>query len=270
MKLTANNYYTTKNRYISNSKINDFVKSKRLFYEKHVLGTRVKEETPALTVGKAVDLWLTGSRQQFERNYIRVDRRSKEEDGPIQLTGAQYDEIVGICEAVEKTSAFKEFKKGKSQVILQKDMKLGMFEGVCGILDKLKIDKDGETAIIDDLKTSRTIDYVKYYYHALEYSYFRQQAVYQLLVEWNFGIKNIVSRHLVVEKDPDKIYKVATFVLDQSIIDKEKQVVMDTLQVIAKEKKFEDPDVSFKDAINLTNPRVSAVEVMTDEEWEGV
>ena len=256
MKLTKSNYYTTKNRYISNSKISDWLKSKRYFYEKHVLGTREKEETAALIIGKAVDTWLTVSRREFEKQYIRVARRSKEDGKIIQLTESQYDEVVGICEAVEKHSCYQEFKNAKKQVILQMDKKIGMFPGICGIPDAISQDNK----IIFDLKTSNTIDPKKYFYHAQAFGYFRQQAIYQMLMEETMGATGVISYHLVVEKDPDKIYKVRTFLLDQYIINQEKENVKKILENIGKEEKFEDEDVSFTDAILLTNPTKEPVD----------
>ena len=264
MKLTKTNYYTTKNRYISNSKISDWLKSKRYFYEKHVLGSRVKEETPALIIGKAVDTWLTVSRREFEKQYIRVARRSKDDGKITQLTEAQYDEVIGICEAVERHSCYEELKKAKKQVILQMDKKYGMFPGACGIPDF--ISGDGKT--IYDLKTSSTIDTKKYFYHAQQYGYFRQQAMYQMLLEETTGATGIISYHLVVEKDPDKIYRVQTFLLDQYMINQEKENVKKILEEIGKEEKFEDPDISFKDAILLTNPNPALPEKGDEGEWE--
>lgn len=261
MKLTKSNYYTTKNRYISNSKINDWLKSKRYFYEKHVVGTREKEETAALIIGKAVDTWLTVSRREFEKQYIRVARRSKDDSKVIQLTEAQYDEVVGICEAVEKHSCYQEFKAAKKQVILQLDKKIGMFPGLCGIPDAISQDNK----IIFDLKTSNTIDPKKYYYHAQAYGYYRQQAMYQMLLEKATGVSGITSYHLVVEKDTDKIYKVQTFILDQNIINQEKENLKKILEDIAKEEKFEDPDISFANAILLTNPSPAKPEL---DGWE--
>lgn len=255
MKLTQKNYYTNKNRYLSNSKISDWLKSKEYFYKRHITGEIVKKETKALFVGKACDLWLTKSRKAFEKKYIQVKRKSKNPPtGIIELSESVYKEIVGICESVEKTTAHKEFKKGRKQVILQMDMKIGLFDGLCGIPDSLHIDKKTGKAIIDDLKTAKNVDKKKYYYHALEYGYFRQQAMYQILLENTLGITDVISRHLVVEKDSDGIYKVKTYILDQEKINEEKKKLWKIIDNIAKEKKFKDPDVSFKDAEVLEDP----------------
>ena len=264
MKLTQTNYYTNTNRYLSNSKISDYLKSKKFFYKKHVIGSEESKETPALIIGKAVDLWLTKGRSFFEYGYIRVARKSSKIDPKlIQLTEREYDEVVGICEAVEKTSAYKKLKGYKKQQILQYDFKddIGkennnLFQGLCGIPDFNKIDKEGNCIIVD-LKTSRTIDKKKYYYHCLEFDYFRQQAMYQkLLRELHPEIKTIESRHLVVEKDPDGIFKVKTFKLKQSEIDNEYDKLIDSILDIRRESKWEDEDATWDNMEELRDPRV--------------
>lgn len=274
MKLTQTNYYTNTNRYLSNSKISDYLKSKKFFYKKHVIGGEENKETPALIIGKAVDLWLTKGRQHFEQGYIRVARKSSKIDPKlIQLTEREYDEVVGICEAVEKTSAYQKLRGYKKQQILQYDFKVEMgkesndiFKGLCGIPDFYKIDKEGHCIIID-LKTSRTIDKKKYYYHALEFGYFRQQAMYQkLLRELRPEIKTIESRHLVVEKDPDGIYKVKTFKLKQSEIDTEYDKLIDIVLDIRREKKWEDEDATWDKMEELGDPRVKEFNGVNFEE----
>lgn len=256
MKLTSSNYFTNANRYLSNSKISDYLKSKEYCYKKNILGTIEKKETAALVIGSAVDLWLTKGRQYFEKQYIRMARKNSKLDPKlIQLTEREYDEVVDICEAVEKTKAYKQIKRYKKQNILQLDMDLGVFEGICGIPDFYNIDKLGNCEIVD-LKTSQTIDNIKYYYHAKDYGYFRQQAMYQILLkELHPEIETIVSKHLVVEKDPDKIYKVATFTLDQDEIDFEKENLMDLFMEIKKEKNWKDKETTWEDAIELKNPK---------------
>lgn len=268
MKLNKKNYFTPKNRYLSNSKLGDWLKSKEYFYGRHVTNTIVKPETEALILGKACDIWLTKSRKAFEKEYLRVKRRSSKITGFVQLSERQYDQVVKICESVEKTSAFKEFKKGKKQVILQMDKKIGMFEGLCGIPDVLHFDKKMTSCTIDDLKTAKTVDSKKYHFHCLEYGYYRQQAVYQILIEATYGISKFTSRHLVVEKDSDGIYKVKTFILSQARIEEEKKKVWQILEDIAKEKTFKDKDVSFADAEVIGEPEVETKISFGESKWK--
>jgi len=265
MRLTPTNYYTNSNRYLSNSKISDWFKGKEFFYKKHILGTIVRKETDAMITGSAVDLWLTKGRRYFEKKYLRCERRNKAVDPKFtQLTARQYDEIVAMCEKIETTKTYKTLKKFKKQVILQLDKKIGLFDGLCGVPDFLFIDKKNDLAIIADLKTSRTVDPKKYYYHAKEYGYFRQQAMYQILVSEIYGIKNIESHHLVIEKDPDEVYKIQTFIIDQKEIEYEKKELLKVIETIAKEKKFKDEEVSFANAIKLTNPKKQETEIIVN------
>lgn len=261
MKLTHTNYFTNANRYLSNSKISDYLKSKEFFYRKHILGTVEKKETPALIIGKAVDLWLTKSRQHFEKLYIRMEKKNSKLDAKlIQLTAREYDEVVGICEAVEKTKAYKQIKKYKKQQILQHEEKIGLFDGLCGVPDFYKIDELGNCIIVD-LKTSVTNDTKKYFYHAKDYGYFRQQAMYQMLLKMiHPEINSIESRHIVVEKDPDKIYKVKTFRLDQDEINKCLEKVFEIIEEIKAEKKWKDKDTTWEDMEELSDPRVKKAE----------
>jgi hypothetical protein len=253
MKLTPKNYYTNKNRYISNSKISDWLKDKNYFYRKHMLGTVDQEPTDALIIGKAVDIWLTGSRKKFEGEFIGVKRRGGDiPKGTTELTLTQYDEVVALCEAVEATTVYKEIRsdKGfKSQVIMQLDYKAGLFNGYCGIPDFIKV--DGDTCTIIDLKTTRDISPEKYYRHCLEYGYFRQQAMYQMLAQHNFGCTKFESYHLVVEKDADGIHHITYYLLKQSEVDINGKILTQCLEDIAKEKEFNKPDVAMKDALEL-------------------
>ena len=85
-KLTKRTYFTAKNKYISNSKIGDWLKDKRFFYEKHVLGTVEKKDSAAFRIGSAVDTFVTVGEKQFHEKYIPVARRSKEQpNGIIEL-----------------------------------------------------------------------------------------------------------------------------------------------------------------------------------------
>ena len=69
MKLTHNNYFTTENNYLSNSKIRDFLKDPDYFYKRHVTGEITFEPTPSMKIGSAVDLYLTGSPAAFRKAY---------------------------------------------------------------------------------------------------------------------------------------------------------------------------------------------------------
>lgn len=252
MKLTKSNYFTIRNKYITNSKITDWFKDKNYLYRKHVLGEVPEKITDAMLIGKAVDLWLTDSEKAFREKFIKVSRRNLQ-DPPkdyYELPISQYEKVEVMCQKIQQQKIFKQLKGFHKQKILQTDMPLGLFEGYAGIPDWFKI-KD-KTAIIVDLKTAPSIVPAKYYYHCLDYNYFRQQAMYQILVKDNFKeVEEFISYHIVFEKDTDDIFDVGIFVLDQERIEKEKQIINAVLFDISNERKFLPKDISFADALPL-------------------
>lgn len=249
-KLTKKTYFSLANKCISNSKITDYLKDKNFFYRKHVLGNIGKKETPSMTRGSAVDFLITSGEKKFLNKYMCVARRSNDAPkGIIQLPVAEYEAVLAIATKVKNSTAFKELRGFKKQVILQDEVDLGQFEGICGALDFLKVDEKNKKAIIVDLKTAKDITPSKYFWHCVSYSYMRQLAMYGLLVQANYGIHDIEYRHLAVEIDADKIYKVQAFTFSKEIIEAERAKILETLADIKKELKFLPSDTSFKDAV---------------------
>ena len=257
MKLTKANYFTSKNKYLSNSKINDWLKDKEYFYKRHISNEIDKEETPSLRLGKAVDYYVFDGPAKFAKKYKMVARRSKEpEKRIIELPTAEYQEVIEMGQKINRQDAMKEVKKWyKTQVILQNDLDLGHFTGICGILDALYIDKNKEKAIIMDLKTSKEILPKKYFWHCIKYNYIRQLAMYSILVEKNYGITDIEYQHLVMEKDPDGIYNCQTFVFEKDLIKKEVENIWKLLEEIKRETKFLPRNVGWKDAVMIGKAR---------------
>lgn len=250
-KLTRANYYSLTNKYISNSKLGDFLKDKNYFYQKHIAGTIPHETTDPMIIGSAVDTWLTGGEKKFREDYILVSRRSdKDGDYEHQLNPTMYAKIEKMCRKVESQDAYKKLRGYKRQVILTKDEVLGQFTGICGMIDFLKI-KDGVANIVD-LKTSETIDQKKYHYHALSYNYYRQMAMYDFLVRANFPEVKVVNHlHLVVEKDSNEIYTCQTFILSNNRIASEIEYIATVLEQISKETKWLPNNTSWDKAIEI-------------------
>jgi uncharacterized protein YfkK (UPF0435 family) len=252
MTLTKNNYFSIENKYISNSRINDWLKDKNYFYKKHITGEIENKKTTPMLIGSAVDTWLTGCRKDFENQYIVVSRRNLK-NPPIritELTQTQYNEIVSICESVERQDAYKEMKDHQTQQILTMPMDLGKFEGLCGIPDWFSI--KGDKAVITDLKTAEQAkSAIKYHYHCLDYGYYRQMAVYDLLIRHNYPeVKEIEHRHLVVEKDSDDVNKVYTFILSAERVNMEKEnILTNILPDIKKETEFAPSNIKWEDAV---------------------
>jgi len=251
MKLNKKTYFTPENKYLSNSKCNDWLKGKEYFYKKHIAHELSSPITDALVTGSAVDTWLTEGKEAFDREYIVVSRRSRKGDVPwrYQLSSTMYDEIVGICEVAEKADAIQALGGHKKQVVLQTDIELGHWKGLCGVLDFLWV--DGDDAIITDLKTTKSIVPTKYHYSCLDYGYYRQLAMYGILVEKNFGVKNIVYRHIAIEKNTDKIYKAQTFQISDDRINYERDVLFKIFDDIKAEKEYKDPEVTWDSAITI-------------------
>jgi hypothetical protein len=250
-QLTKDNYFSVDNHYISNSRIGDFLKDKYYFYQKHITGEIENKKTTPMLIGSACDRWLTAGKDTFLKEYIAVSRRNLKSPpvGIIELTPAQYEEVVAICESVERQDAFKELSDHTKQAILTMPMDLGKFCGLCGQIDFFKV--EGSKATITDLKTAEQAkSSVKYHYHCLDYRYYSQAAVYQLLIKHNYPeVKDITFRHLVVEKNNDQVYNVYTFILDEErIAMEEENILSNILPEIAKEKDFLPNNIKWSDA----------------------
>jgi len=250
--LTKENYFTIANKYISNSRIGDFLKDKHFFYQKHITGEIENKKTNPMLIGSACDRWLTAGKDMFLKEYICVSRRNLKSPpvGITELTQTQYDEIVAICESVERQDAYKELKDHTTQQILTMLMELGLFKGLCGIPDWFKV--EGSKAIITDLKTAEQAkSSVKYHYHCLDYGYYRAMGFYDILIRHNYPeVKEVEHRHLVVEKDPDGVNKVYTFILSQERIELEKENILDNiLPAIKSETEFAPSNVKWSDSV---------------------
>lgn len=256
MKLTHTNYFTDKNKYLSNSKVKDFFKCKEYFYKKHVLGTVERTITPALVTGSAVDTWLTEGRAKFEQLFVPVQRRNLKNppEGYTEITEAQYSEIVGLCESVERTDAYKYINKHKftSQEIWQVDMDLGeYFDGICGIPDWYLYDDDTKHCIIVDLKTAQNGSPSKYERHAEKYGYFNQQGMYRWLAKEVLGAETTEHWHLVVEKDSDAIYQVYTYKMNDKRVSFSEEFMRDAVFQIKNEHQFAPSNPDWENAYEL-------------------
>lgn len=273
MVLTKNNYFTPENQYLTNSKLKDYLKSKEYFYEKHVKHSVEKKETPALVLGSMVDDIVTCGWKTFEKNYKVVTRRNLKNPPKAytEVTQAVWDEAVEIGTKVRKSQAFKDLKGFRRQVLLKYNEKIGLFKGLAGLLDFLKI--EGNIATIVDLKTSNTCHPKKYLYHSFDYGYFWQLAFYAKLVLLNYEEVNIVRcYHVVVEKDADKIYPMNVFEFSQVNIAQEMLKIDNVLEEIntMKARDYKDEIISFKDVIHLgiTPSQYEKDEAIKEEGWK--
>jgi len=264
MPLTLKNYFTKENKYLTNSKIGDYLKSPNYFYRKHILHEIEQPTTTAMIMGSAVDFLLA---QEGNKPEYRVVERRNLKNPPtdyIEVNQAQYDEIFEVADAVAETQVFKDIDKNFSkQTLLKIDEPIGEhFVGRAGLPDYIKITDD--EIIIVDLKTARTTDPRKYYWHCKDFRYFDQQAYYQMMAEEMYPGRECISYHLVVDKLKD-IYNVRLFKLDQSEINRCKNDLRYVINEISNNKDFKKPNVTWKDAIKLTNPNPSFEDLVEEE-----
>jgi len=248
MRLTKKNYFTLENQYISSSKLKDFAKSKEYFYNKHVRGSVERKVTPAMTLGSMVDVYVTAGPKKMGDLYHVVARRDLKNPptGYTEVTQSVWDEALAIGKKVRASAAFKELKGYRKQVLLKVDEPIGRFPGMCGVLDFLMV--NGSEATIVDLKTSSTIDPKRYFWQCMDYGYDIQMEFYNNLVRKKYPeVQTVRCLHLVVEKDPDKIHRIATFHFSTHLLNDARIKVEKLLCELASETKFKDEPVTFAD-----------------------
>lgn len=261
INLTHLNYFTGNNRALTNSKIKDYLLSPHFFFKKHIECTIPKEFKQAYVIGSAVDDLLTQITNKSKYFVMDCDFRSKknreekadmEAQGYVVMKGSQYDEVMDLAISVENTSAWKDIVKRPAgfQNIIFYEMPLGShFDAIAGIPDHFYIE-DG-VCYITDLKTSQTINERKYYYHCIDYGYFRAAAMYQkILKKLHPEITSFVFRHIVVEKIP-YVNNVAVFILSQDKIEEETHYLEMNIDLIANDKEFKKRDAKWSEAIEL-------------------
>lgn len=243
MKLTASNYYTSKNKYLTNSGCSLFDRDKEAFYKRYILGEKEKCNSTALTVGKAFDLLITGSEEDFNNCY---ELKTLKKDNPELfleqkttqkklLNNTEYNDILGMYNSlklVDKGVLLEELQSMDSQTILQQDSKISkQFVGLAGIPDFVRIENN--TCYLYDLKTTRPFSPPKsysiteeeslqtqYFFKCLNYGYFRQLAMYRMLLKLKYpNITEFVMKHIVCEKANGLNYPVHVFNFSNELID---------------------------------------------------
>lgn len=245
MKLTKRNYFTPKNKYLTASKIKDYLVDPDYFRKLHITHELGKEETASMRLGKAVDVILTSGTSVFKRKYTRAVLKK---DDPVLyaenqttkktvLTQVEYDKAILMAEAVKMTPAWQITKKAKTQVILTMPSdKMGIWEGLAGMLDYLQI--DGETATITDLKTTADAQDYKFQRTCLDYEYYLSMALYSLLVRENFKeVKTVQAKFLVVENDKSAPL-VKTFIIKPAFLSAKMDEVIEQALKVSSDTEF--------------------------------
>lgn len=268
--ITLSNYYDPESRYLTRSKMMDYLKSPALFKQYWIDHNRPdKERSAAFKVGGAVDNLLAQLSNIDNYAVFEGDARTKEgkeykqallDAGKEILTRAQYDEIINLADAVTKTSAYKKIMSWEKQKVLFTDDKIGdYFDGLAGLPDYFKYDE--ETGIIDivDLKTSRTIGLSKYFYHCVEYGYLMQAALYSYLARVMYpNAIEVRFWHLVVEKSDAN--NVELFRFDNALIENEIIKLKRLIQIITEDKEFKKKDASFNDPQIIVDTRYEFIQ----------
>lgn len=251
MELTHQNYHSLENRNLTNSRIGDFLRCKKYFYDRHISGEIQQKDKDCFKVGQGVDVWLTNGKEQFMKKFVAVTRRNLKNPPTnyTELTQLQYDEIVNMCEVLEVQPAYKELNDHDKQVIIQYDIPIGEhFSGLSFICDWLKI--EGDTTIITDLKTANDTNEFKHHRKCEEYGYYRQFALATDIIQHNNPeVKNFIYRHLVIDKSPDGINIPYAFQIDNERVELvHEHLFREIIPMIANEKEFKAKQVTWENA----------------------
>jgi len=267
MILTKENYFSDNNNYLSNSKINDWLKGKDYFYRKDITHEIKNKKTKSMLIGSAVDNILTDINNLINGNYAvrqfngttkdgKAETRELLEAGKTIITKDEYDEILAISDYLSQTTAYKELHDHKSQEILQVDMPLGEhFVGLCGVPDWYKI--EAGICMITDLKTTNSLTRKDYYYHAKEMGYFRQQAFYRMLLGMlNPEIIDYINRIIVIDTEKD-VYNMETYIVSEREINIATTQLQKIISEIIEEKEFKRKDITWENAKILQDPKLN-------------
>lgn len=292
MKLTHKNYFTNKNTSISNSKLNDFRKSKNYFYRKHIEHSQERGKmTIPMKVGSLVDDIVSGAPTAYEMKVLSQDDRAlfleqKEMDEDTLLPKGKYNEALAHADNIMSSSAYKTYrwhhKRVHFQFILQGEYLLptGDKLPLCGIADV--ISRRSKVIYIDDFKVvgyNKAYTKQKWFWICHDMGYFRQLAYYRMLYRMMFpdDKRKIVCRHFISSKVPfaDDLYKVFLYTIDDSILFLAKTEIQETLNnlsVAIETDDWSDPDTKWEDAEHLSyeyqNRQAARVDTSTDDDSE--
>jgi hypothetical protein len=214
-------------------------------------------------VGSAVDGILT-EMDKFENIIIapyddflikkaREWKAEQEDLGKTVVKESEYENIMAIAVAVQETSIWKDIEKNYTMqdIIIKPDKDLGKhFDCLYGKVDAYKI--EGDTCILLDLKTAADIEKRKFFYKAKDFGYFKQLWMYTELLKYKYPkIKRFEYYFVVAEKSEP--YHVALFKIPNNFISRCEEDMIETIDKISKDTKLEKKDVTWDDAILLTN-----------------
>jgi hypothetical protein len=278
--ITDKNYYDLNNRGLSQSKIKDYIICPNMFYRKNISGELEKEEKKSWDVGTAIDSILTGEdsisnflvleppkdvpeekkKTYFMTNAGKEYKQQLIDSGKKIITESDYELIINVADAVDKTTAWKEIKKEYIfQEIFCIEEKVGNhFDYLTGKIDVYKIVED--TAYILDVKSTASlpinlmtgnVNKRKFYYSSLDYGYFIQMNYYKRLIQKKYpDVKNFVFLNFAVEKKEP--FNTFLFYVANNDVSKYDAIIDQTIERIKNDNEFKKRDVTFDNAELLT------------------
>ena len=224
-KLNKNNYHNFKNEMISNSKINDFLRSKEYYKAKHIDRTIKPETSSAMQFGSMVDEVLsTGSFTSLKRKYIpKFERTCFKKDDPDKydeetikvkeqekidksrlVSNEDYDDVIKISKKIIKSDFYKWYKTHGT--LFQQPLE-AEYDGVkvCGMADAITVLDD--VIYLDDFKTTQAGKFdnpKQWFWYCKKMGYLRQLAHYKEMIRQSFPRHQIICRHLVISSDLTK------------------------------------------------------------------
>lgn len=280
-KLTPENYYTLENKFVSNSKVSDFLKSKEYYYAKHIEGSVEPEETPSMRLGKMIDcIFSHGGLDEFQNLYRIKDRKNNDDEsygyGNISyVTKTEYNKAVEIGQYLIKQDFYADYATTKDRTTRFQGILTGLIEGkngngaveICGRPDALTevSTKTGriKEIIIDDLKTTsdapmRNAD--TWYWHSHHMGYLRQMAAYSYMIRQRLGTRRnkVTCRHIVISTTRYP-YQIKLFVIPPNLLVEPLNQFVHVARSISTEKEWNDPKISWKQAKVLRLPEQKVI-----------
>jgi hypothetical protein len=277
--ITEQNYYSLNNKGLSQSKIKMYEKDPNYMYRACISGELAKKDNKNFMVGREVESILT-EMDKFQNTIIAPydDFRSKEArewkadqeaQGKTVIKEDEYEKIMAIAIAVQSTEIWKDIEKNfTTQEIIQiPDDTLGEhFDTRYGKPDAYRIDKDGVCDLLD-LKTSVTVDARKFFYKADDLGYFLQLKFYSDLLQEKYPqIKSFRYWFVVAEKSEP--YRVVLFSVPVSLVEEQGATLRYLILEISNRTDYSRPNLTWNDAIKLTNPNLSFEDIVDEEEGD--
>lgn len=278
MKLTTKNYYSKSNKAISNSKIRDFLISKELYKSKHIDGGHIDTMTPSMVLGQMVDSIIsTGNiKEPLKTYHIKVLKSDNADlyefqrglDPQYLVSEDNYNKAVNMAKRILDSDIYAFYKEYHTEFQVPFQTK---YHGVpvCGLLDALTVDTDSKTIYIDDFKTANHAairSMTTWYWHCVDYGYFRQMAHYRAMVQEAYPDYSIQCRHIVISSSEEHRYPVKIYVLAEEVFAGQIEQFCETVLLIKQEKLWKDPLPTFEESTMLCMPNKTVLESDVDTE----